>query len=219
MIQNINFTGVKLPLKTFKKSSPTFIEKAQRELSQECRHCSVCYYPLTCTKKGIPERNGHKLKITKDEITKSIDIRSNAAYPANVLSNLMKDPFTIDGIKCSSMEGFLQSLKISDPEMQKTICAGWGSSVKKAGSKNNEWKHTQTLYWQGKSIKRDSKEYQQLLKKAFRARLEQSSMFRFALMNTKGYSLSHSIGKDNPQDTILTKDEFVKILEELRKLI
>ena len=28
----------------------------------------------------------------------------------------------IDGVECASMEGFLQSLKFSDPEMQKRVC-------------------------------------------------------------------------------------------------
>ena len=47
-------------------------------------------------------------------IGKAVDIWSTKPYPANVLSNLHPNAFEIDGIKCASMEGFLQSLKKKD---------------------------------------------------------------------------------------------------------
>ena len=48
-----------------------------------------------------------------------MDIGSQNGYPSGALSNFAPHPFEIDGIKCNSMEGFLQSLKFSNPEMQK----------------------------------------------------------------------------------------------------
>ena len=42
---------------------------------------------------------------------KAVDIWSKSPYPANVLSNLHDNEFYFDGVKCGSMEGFLQSLK------------------------------------------------------------------------------------------------------------
>lgn len=38
-----------------------------------------------------------------------MDISSGAGYPASSLSNFAPHEFEIDGIKCASMEGFLQS--------------------------------------------------------------------------------------------------------------
>ena len=40
-----------------------------------------------------------------------MDISSGSSYPASSLSNFAPHPFIIDDIECSSMEGFLQSLK------------------------------------------------------------------------------------------------------------
>ena len=53
------------------------------------------------------------------------------------------------------MEGFLQRLKFKDPEMQKTVCLLVGKAAKFKGKKK-KWYRTQTLYWQGKEIARDS---------------------------------------------------------------
>lgn len=38
-----------------------------------------------------------------------MDVGSKNAYPASALSNFSPHPFEIDGVKCNSMEGFLQS--------------------------------------------------------------------------------------------------------------
>ena len=39
-----------------------------------------------------------------------MDISSGSSYPASSLSNFSPHPFIIDGVECSSMEGFLKSL-------------------------------------------------------------------------------------------------------------
>lgn len=57
-----------------------------------------------------------------------MDIGSGNGYPSAALSNFAPHPFTIDGIQCNSMEGFLQSLKFKDEEMQKSsLSIGWKS--------------------------------------------------------------------------------------------
>lgn len=50
-----------------------------------------------------------------------MDIGSGKGYPENSLSNFAPHKFVIDGVECNSMEGFLQSLKFSNPEMQEYI--------------------------------------------------------------------------------------------------
>ena len=45
-----------------------------------------------------------------------MDIGSGTGYPSANLSNFSPHMFIVDGIKCNSMEGFLQSLKFQDPE-------------------------------------------------------------------------------------------------------
>ena len=62
-----------------------------------------------------------------------MDIGSKNGYPSGALSNFAPHPFEIDGIKCNSMEGFLQSLKFSNPEMQEYVCTLVGMAAKRKG--------------------------------------------------------------------------------------
>lgn len=144
----------------------------------------------------------------------SMDINSNASYPANKLSNFACNPFVIDGIECNSMEGFLQSLKFKNPEMQKEICKLVGIGAKKSGQ-NKNWRNSQTLYWQGKPVKRDSEEYQILLDKAFDA-LSRNSAFAKALISSGNCSFTHSMGKNKITQTVLTRQEFISRLLKIR---
>ena len=144
-----------------------------------------------------------------------MDIGSGAGFPAAALSNFAPHSFIIDGIECASMEGFLQSLKFSNPEMQKEVCKLVGKAAKFKGKKKKWWK-TQTLYWQGISYKRDSQEYQDLLDRAFDA-LAQNTSFQKALLATKDAVLTHSIGKRKKEETVLTTQEFTSRLTQIRK--
>lgn len=148
-----------------------------------------------------------------------MDIGSGSGFPSATLSNFAPHPFVIDGVECNSMEGFLQSLKFSNPEMQREVCKLVGKAAKFKGKKKKWWR-TQTLHWQGTEIPRDSQEYQDLLDRAFDA-LAQNSGFRAALLATGNSVLTHSIGKTKITETVLTRQEFcsrlTKIREELRK--
>ena len=146
-----------------------------------------------------------------------MDIGSGSGYPSAALSNFAPHPFVIDGIECASMEGFLQSLKFSNPDMQKEVCKLVGKAAKFKGKKKKWWQ-TQTLYWQGQEIDRHSQEYQQLLDRAYAA-LAQNDSFRRALLATGTAALTHSIGKSNPSETVLTKAEFCGRLARLREQI
>lgn len=143
-----------------------------------------------------------------------MDIGSGKGYPSDALSNFAPHPFIIDGIECASMEGFLQSLKFSSPDMQREVCKLVGKAAKFKGKKK-KWYRTQTLYWQGKEIPRASKEYQELLDRAFDA-LGQNKSFQKALLATGNAALTHSIGKRKISETVLTTQEFTSRLYKLR---
>lgn len=148
-----------------------------------------------------------------------MDIGSGSGFPSATLSNFAPHPFVIDGVECNSMEGFLQSLKFSNPEMQKEVCKLVGKAAKFKGKKKKWWR-TQTLWWQGVEIARSSQEYQDLLDRAFNA-LAQNNGFRAALLATGNSVLTHSIGKNKTTETVLTRQEFcsrlTKIREKLKK--
>ena len=143
-----------------------------------------------------------------------MDIGTKQSYPASALSNLSPHPFEIDGVPCNSMEGFLQALKFSNPEMQKEVCKLVGLKAKFKGKKKS-WYKTQTLYWLGKEINRQSEEYQNLLDKAYEC-LFKNSGFKAALKASGNSTLTHSIGKTDSSKTVLTVREFCSRLTKLR---
>ena len=64
-----------------------------------------------------------------------MNIGAGTGYPSGALSNFAPHPFVIDGVECASMEGFLQSLKFKEPEMQKHVCLLVGKAAKFKGKK------------------------------------------------------------------------------------
>lgn len=144
-----------------------------------------------------------------------MDIGSGKGYPASALSNFAPHTFVFRGVQCASAEGLLQSLKFKAPAMQKHVCTLVGRMAKFAGKKKN-WRSTQTLWWDGQPIKRDSDEYQKLLDEAYNA-LAQNTKFQAALLATGNAVLEHSIGKSSPNDTVLTRSEFCSRLMRIRE--
>lgn len=146
-----------------------------------------------------------------------MDIGSGNGYPSSALSNFAPHKFIVDGVTCHSMEGFLQSLKFKDYQMQEYVCTLVGKTAKFKG-KDKKWWTTQTLWWKGVEIDRHSQEYQDLLDRAYLA-LAQNQGFRKALLATNNAVLTHSIGKRDASHTVLTQSEFCARLMSLRKQI
>lgn len=144
-----------------------------------------------------------------------MDIGSGNGYPSAALSNFAPHPFTIDGVLCNSMEGFLQSLKFKNPDMQIEVCKLVGFKAKMRG-KNKKWWRDQTLYWKGIPIVRDSQEYQDLLDRAYEE-LSKNEGFVKALKATGNAVLTHSLGKTDSSKTVLTIKEFCSRLMKLRE--
>lgn len=145
-----------------------------------------------------------------------MEIHSRSGYPASSLSNFAGHRFMLDGVECFSMEGFLQSVKFKNLEIQKEVCRLIGFAAKKRGSRKN-WKRDQMLYWNEKEYPRDGDEYQELLNRAYRAMFDQSESFRKALKATDKATLKHSIGKRKKSETVITRSEFCSRLTKLRE--
>ncbi len=146
-----------------------------------------------------------------------LDILSRAAWPSCQLSNFAVHSFVFDGVECRSMEGFLQSLKFQDPEDQRTICALSGADAKKAGqSARPDWRLSQTLWWKGKPLNRAEADYQAHVAAAYDAMFAQNPSLQFTLLVTDRLKLTHSIGVRDPQQTVLTEQEFWQQLVRLR---
>jgi hypothetical protein len=148
-------------------------------------------------------------------VADSLDIKSKAPFPAGALSNFAAHPFILDGVTCACMEGFLQSLKIQDVCEQRRVCGLPGPLAQSIG-RHFDWRVSGTLWWLGAPVDRLSDEYQRLLDRAYDALFDQSPTFRTALAAAGQAQLTHSIGKSDPCETILTSEEFCSRLERLR---
>ena len=74
-------------------------------------------------------------------------------------------------------------------------------------------------YFKAKEIAIDSKEYADLLLKAYEAMCLQNTMFQDALKASYPRILMHTIGKWRRGQTVLTWWEFIRILSKLRSSI
>ena len=148
-----------------------------------------------------------------------MDIKSKADPPANLVSNFNPYEFWFCGVKCACAEGPLQAFKEPNPAIQIELCKLTGKEAKLQGQTRNEsWKATQTLWWQGEAYPRDSYEYQELLDLLFEA-LARNESFRENLLATGYEILTHSIGSSDPSQTILTEAELCLRLMSLRERI
>ena len=148
-----------------------------------------------------------------------MDIGSGKGFPQGNLSNFSPHPFTVtwrgNTLECSSMEGFLQGLKFSNPDMQVYVATLVGLKAKMKGKRKNWWKD-QKLYWFGEALDRHGPEYQELLDTAYEA-LSKNTSFKKALLATMGANLTHSLGKTDPKQTVLTVSEFCGRLMNIRE--
>jgi hypothetical protein len=146
-----------------------------------------------------------------------MDVGSRNSYPAGKLSNFTAFEFEFEGVICASMEGLLQAFKFENTDAQKITCALTGFNAKKKGSgRNKYWKSKQTLWWNGFSYPRKSKEYQRLLDRAYNA-LYKNENFKKALEAAGTKTIfTHSIGRSNKKETVLTEAEFCKRLQYLK---
>lgn len=134
------------------------------------------------------------------------------AYKDNntaVLSNLFPHAFVIDGVKCASMESFIQSLREEKVEVQKTICSDYsGMMAHKMKLCLRDWRPSGIVFWQGKPINRFSNEYTELMTRAYDCLFEQSILFKEILFRKRHFHLIHSMGCDDIHETLLTEKEY-----------
>lgn len=149
-----------------------------------------------------------------------VDVRAGAEWPIWRLSNLAPNMFTFAGYAVASMEGLLQSLKYQDEVDAAAVRDLAGRRAKKAGRKRrNEWQSTGTLWFRGVPLDRFGPRYQALLDGAYRALFDQSLPARTALLATGNATIVHTLGHDEPAETVLTQTEFCSRLIAIRSIL
>ena len=79
------------------------------------------------------------------------------------------------------------------------------------------WKETGIVYWQGKPIKRDSIEYDQLIDELYISAI-QNEFYRNAIKNCK-LPIIHAMGAKEKRDTVFTRNEFEFMLNCLHDFL
>ena len=147
----------------------------------------------------------------------TLDIHSALPYPSGTLSNFTNHPFDWQGNRVESLEGFFQGLRFKEPEEQRRVWLMSGVEAKREGKRRKIINHT--LYLYGKPFNRHSEFYQVLIRRVYFTMAANSTSFRRALLATGNKTLTHSIGKSDPNETMLTVNEFCGILTEIRNII
>lgn len=148
----------------------------------------------------------------------AINIISTAEGPEAILSNFAHTPFNLDGVLCSSVEGFIQGLKEATPDKQRRICLRHGFEAKRASSRkrNKKVRESGVVWWQGKAVSFKSEEYYKLIERSIRAKLDQNETARQALLDTADAELVHYTSKLESPNTSFPSERFVSILMKIR---
>lgn len=160
-------------------------------------------------------KNGNKISETERWV--DVGYRNRGDY-AQMLSNLFPYTFKFRGKKLQSIENFFQGIKFKDKKVQNYVFTYYGTqAVHIKAATDYDWKKSGLIYWQGKEIKRDSKEYEMLVDELYISAI-QNPIYRGILSNCNKFII-HSIGENNKKDTTFTRYEFEFELNCLKDFI
>ena len=187
---------IKKELKDFKNFKKKF-EFIQKEIVQEGEN-------LFCD--GELLQRGEEKPIGETE--KWINVGYKLKGPSSkVLSNLFPYEFVFRGKHLNSIETFFQGIKIKDKNTQEYVFkySGLDSNNIKVAS-DFDWKESGIVYWQGKEIKRDSDEYDNIVDELYISAI-QNPLYRNVLKNINK-PIIHSMGEVDKKETVFTRYEF-----------
>ncbi len=139
---------------------------------------------------------------------------------SRVLSNLYPMEFKFRGKKVKSIESVLQGIKYKNKKTQNLVLnySSLDAYHTRACNELDFWGNDGTLYWQGKPMRRNEEEYQLFLDEIYVSILNNPLYVR-ALMATGDKYILHHIGRENKEETVLTRFEYESRLNSLREFI
>ena len=138
-------------------------------------------------------------------------------YP-KLLSNLFPYKFKFKGCTLNSLECFFQGIKFKDKRMQKKLFkySGKEALVLQQATTYN-WMENGIVYWRGKEVKRDSKEYDDIIDELYISAI-QNEFYRNAIKNCK-LPIVHLVGENSKNETVFTRYEFEYMLNCLHAFL
>lgn len=190
--------------KIFKKNY-NFIQKDIQEIDG-IKYCE-----------GEPLINEEGRELGESESWINVGYNLKGAF-AKALSNLFPYTFEFRGKKLSSIEAFFQGIKFKNVEMQNMVLEYSkidSNSIKIAS--DIDWTKDGIVYWQGEPIKRDSKEYDDIVDEMYISAV-QNPLYRNVLKNCNK-DIIHVMGKEEKTETVFTRYEFEKQLNCLKDFL
>lgn len=169
---------------------------------------------LYCKNTLLKDENGY---VGETEAWVNVGFSLRGMYP-KLLSNLFPYEFTFKRHKLNSIECFFQCIKFKDKELQKKLFKYSGKEalvLQKASNYN--WKESGIIYWQGKAIKRNSKEYDKLIEELYISAI-QNEFYRNAIKNCN-LPIIHAMGEEDKNNTVFTRYEFEFMLNCLHDFL
>jgi predicted NAD-dependent protein-ADP-ribosyltransferase YbiA (DUF1768 family) len=145
----------------------------------------------------------------------TINVSSGSKNPnERILSNLFKASFALDGFLFESTEGMIQGIKFSpeNPLRWRTFLLS-GLEAKEM-SKQAEGKYVWLL--DGNRVAFGSPEHAKLIERSIRAKFQQNKVMIYALLATEDKIITHETGEEENPNTSLEKEDFCKILTNIR---
>ena len=146
-----------------------------------------------------------------------VNVISRGKWPANVISNFAAIAFDFRGAHCASIEGFIQSLKFSDPKEQMEVCLLSGKEAKRRGRAKAKTMTKLEIWWAGEEFTFQSDDHFDLIEQALRAKFSQSEEAQEALLATGEAELVHNLGRPEPRLSSLPAKKFVAMLTKIRQ--
>jgi predicted NAD-dependent protein-ADP-ribosyltransferase YbiA (DUF1768 family) len=122
-----------------------------------------------------------------------VNVTSNSPAPICLIANFAPTPFTLDGVAYACVEAFWQSLRFPQGD-RLHIAALDGAAAKKESDRHAYGTHV--IYGE-ESIAVGTYEHWQLMRRACRAKFEQNTNARVALLATGNRPLVHRVRRDS----------------------
>lgn len=168
---------------------------------------------------GVCIRNGKDGEwVGESETFVNVGYKFHGPLP-KALSNLFPYEFYFKGFKLHSIEGVFQGFKIKDKNTQKFLFKyhSLNSNNIKAAYDYN-WREKKIIYFQGKAMKRDSKEYEDFIDELYVSAI-QNPLYRNVLKNVGDKYIMHALGEKSKENTVFTRFEFEYQLNALKAYV
>lgn len=201
---------IKRELKKFQEFKKTFVFEFK---DLEERTDGSIYYEGVCLREG---KDGDWLGETETFV--NVGYKIHGAMP-KVLSNLFPYNFYFKGFKLSSIESVFQGFKIKNKRSQRYLFDYHGldsNNIKMSYDYN--WRENKIVYFQGKVIDRNSKQYGDFIDELYISAI-QNPLYRNVLKNVGNKYILHAMGEKSKDVTVFTRYEFEYQLNALKAFV